>query len=238
MRYYGKYGIEHTSQQEPILSPRGHLTMSRDHFFFLIFYFLQPHLLHMEVARGQIRAAAANLHHSHQPHQIQAASATYAAACGNSGSLTHWARPGIDPASSWTLCQIPNLLSHNGNYWRYFLIVANWWKCSWHLAARNQRCYSAKQSPTGKNLSTHNVSGAAVEKSCYKVFIKFSYTKFTKIFLYCKFPNSAVFVTFDKILRSPKHLLKREMKLISSNLLKLYKNSLNTSMMYATGFGL
>ena len=38
-------------------------------------------------ARGQIGAAAAGLHHSHS----------------NAGSLTHWARPGIKPASFWIL---------------------------------------------------------------------------------------------------------------------------------------
>ena len=40
-------------------------------------------------ARGQIRATAGGLHHSHsQPRWIQDASATYATACGNAGSLT------------------------------------------------------------------------------------------------------------------------------------------------------
>ena len=35
--------------------------------------------------------------------QIQAASATYTIAHGNARSLTHWARPGIEPMSSWIL---------------------------------------------------------------------------------------------------------------------------------------
>ena len=34
---------------------------------------------------------------------IQAISANYDAACGNARSLTHRARPGVEPASSWTL---------------------------------------------------------------------------------------------------------------------------------------
>ena len=29
--------------------------------------------------------------------------------------LTHWARPGLGPTSSWMLCQVLNPLSHNGN---------------------------------------------------------------------------------------------------------------------------
>ena len=40
-----------------------------------------------------------------QPQQCQswAASATYTTAHGNDGSLTHWVRPGIEPATSWFL---------------------------------------------------------------------------------------------------------------------------------------
>ena len=34
---------------------------------------------------------------------VQVSSETYATACSNAGSLTHWARPGIKPASSWIL---------------------------------------------------------------------------------------------------------------------------------------
>ena len=34
---------------------------------------------------------------------------------GNTRSLTHWARPGIEPASSGTLHQVLNPLSHNRN---------------------------------------------------------------------------------------------------------------------------
>ena len=46
---------------------------------------------------------------SHQPmlqtqqRQIWAASVTYATAHSNAISLTHWSRPGIEPASSWML---------------------------------------------------------------------------------------------------------------------------------------
>ena len=53
-------------------------------------------------ARGWIWAAAASLYHSQQ-HQIQAASVTYTTAHGYIRSLTHWARPGIKPATSWIL---------------------------------------------------------------------------------------------------------------------------------------
>ena len=43
-----------------------------------------------------------------QPQQCQIpdSSATYAAACSNTRSSTHWVRPGIEPTSSWTLCWV------------------------------------------------------------------------------------------------------------------------------------
>ena len=50
-------------------------------------------------ARCQIRAVATGLHHSHS----NARSATYTTTHGNPGSLTHWARPGTKPVSSWIL---------------------------------------------------------------------------------------------------------------------------------------
>ena len=55
-------------------------------------------------ARGQIRPTAARLRTPQPPqHRIQATSVTYTTAHGNIRSLTHWARPGIEPASSWIL---------------------------------------------------------------------------------------------------------------------------------------
>ena len=59
--------------------------------------------------RGQIRAAAAVLHHSHSSARSESY-LTYAAACRNTGFLTHRARP-----SSQILCRVLNLLSHNRN---------------------------------------------------------------------------------------------------------------------------
>ena len=46
-------------------------------------------------------------------HWIQAASLTWAYS--STGSLTHWARPEMKPASSKRQCHVINLLSHNGN---------------------------------------------------------------------------------------------------------------------------
>ena len=44
------------------------------------------------------------------------ASATNAAVCGNAGSLSHSARPGVDSASSLRLHQVLNLLRHNEKF--------------------------------------------------------------------------------------------------------------------------
>ena len=64
-------------------------------------------------AKGWIRAATeAYATAMAEQHGIWAASA---APWGNVGSLAHWARPGIKPISSGTLCWVPNTLSHNGN---------------------------------------------------------------------------------------------------------------------------
>ena len=56
-------------------------------------------------ARGGIGAVAMA-----QPQQrgIRAASATYTAAHGKAGSLTHRVRPGIEPATSWFLVGFAN----------------------------------------------------------------------------------------------------------------------------------
>ena len=61
-----------------------------------------------------------------QPQQceIQALSATYTSAHGNSRSLTHWARPGIEPTSSWILVGLFPL-SHNRKSWCLVLLTFN-----------------------------------------------------------------------------------------------------------------
>ena len=68
------------------------LTMWPSYLFF--FFFLWLHLWHMEVPWLGVKSEM-------QLYQIHTASVTYTATCSN--SLTHWARPGIEPASSWIL---------------------------------------------------------------------------------------------------------------------------------------
>ena len=72
-------------------------------FFFFVFFRAAPVAHGGSQARGLIRAVAIGLRHSQQQHGIQAMSATYTTAHGNTRSLTHWARPAIEPSSSWIL---------------------------------------------------------------------------------------------------------------------------------------
>ena len=83
---------------------------------YIFFYFLRPHLQHMEVPGLEVKLEL-QLQSAPQPrqHQLQATSATYTTACSNARSLTHWVRPGIDPTFSGTLWQVLNMLSHNKN---------------------------------------------------------------------------------------------------------------------------
>ena len=73
-------------------------------------------LMTMPVAYGSSQASrSCRLMPQLWPHQIQAPSVTCIAAFSNTGSLTHWARPGIKPASSWRQHHVLNPLSHSGN---------------------------------------------------------------------------------------------------------------------------
>ena len=89
--------------------------------------------------RGQIGAAAASLHHSHSNNRSE----PYlwpTTTCSNTGSLTHWVRPGIQPTSSWRPHWVLiNPLSHSGNSWtkvlnfievKFFLYGQVWFLCS------------------------------------------------------------------------------------------------------------
>ena len=61
-------------------------------------------------ARGRIGAVATRLRQSHSNagSKPRLQSATYTAAQGNAGSLTHSARPRIEPATSWFLVGFVN----------------------------------------------------------------------------------------------------------------------------------
>ena len=96
------------------------------YFIFYLFIYLQPHLWHMEVPRLGVELEL-QLRTMPQPQQrqIPISSSTYTSACNNTGSLTHWVRWRIKPESSQRQCQVPNLLSHNGNacFFLYFYLI-------------------------------------------------------------------------------------------------------------------
>ena len=75
-------------------------------FFVCLFVccFLGPQMWHMEVPRlgVELELSCQPMPQS-QPRRIWAMSVTYTTAHGHPRSLTNWARPGIEPASSWIL---------------------------------------------------------------------------------------------------------------------------------------
>ena len=61
---------------------------------------------------------------------VWATSVTYTTAHSTAGSLTHWGRPGIEPASSWMLARLFPL-SHNGNSHNCFWLIVNSYVIIW-----------------------------------------------------------------------------------------------------------
>ena len=86
-------------------------------FFPFLFFFLKCLLVqHMEVPRLGTESQLQLLTYATAiASRIQATSATYAVACGNTGSLNHWLRPGIEPTSSRTPYWVLNSLNYNKN---------------------------------------------------------------------------------------------------------------------------
>ena len=71
---------------------------------FLPFSWAAPMAYGGSQARSLIGAVATSLRQSHSnTGPKRATSATYTTAHGNTRSLTHWVRPGIEPATSWFL---------------------------------------------------------------------------------------------------------------------------------------
>ena len=97
--------------EELILSKFLYFTTYR--FFFFCLFRATPVAYGGFRARGLIRATAAGLYHSYsnarsKPHLRTAPHTAH----GNAGSLTHWARPGIEPATSWFLVRFVSAVPH------------------------------------------------------------------------------------------------------------------------------
>ena len=79
-------------------------------FFFCLFVFSRatPAAYGGSQARSLIRTAATSLHQSHSNMGSEPCYVTYSTAKGNAGSLTHWARPAMEPATAWFLVGFVN----------------------------------------------------------------------------------------------------------------------------------
>ena len=116
---------------------------NRIHLYIYIFFLLLGlNMWHIEVPGP---GAKCRLIPQQQQHWIWASSATYTTACSNTISLTHWLRPAIKPETSWTLCQVLNLLCHNGNshlsniYWYLPCASSGSSLCSRDVAVNKKR---------------------------------------------------------------------------------------------------
>ena len=96
-------------------------------FYFFIFYFFvfsraTPEAYGDSHVRGLIGAVAAGLRQNHS-NLGSKPSETYTTAHGNAGSLTHWARPGIEPSTSWFLVRWVNHCTRWELQLLYFFIL-------------------------------------------------------------------------------------------------------------------
>ena len=83
-------------------------------FIYLVFWsFLGPLPQHVEVPRLGVKLELSATPQPQQ-HGIWAESATYTTAHGNAGPLTHWARSGLEPATSWLLVRFVNYCTRMG----------------------------------------------------------------------------------------------------------------------------
>ena len=82
--------------------------------------FLGPYPRHMAIPRLGLESELQLP--EPQQHQIWAMSVTYTTAHGNTGSLTHWARAGTEPATSWFLVGFVNRCAMTGTPSPVFVI--------------------------------------------------------------------------------------------------------------------
>ena len=111
------------------------LTVTTSFLFCFAFCFLGLHLWHMEVPGlgGQIRAVAANLHHSHSNGRSKPCLQPTLQLMAMLDPLIHWVMPGIKPASLWILVKFLTHWTTMGSPHRghscYYLscFLADWW---------------------------------------------------------------------------------------------------------------
>ena len=90
-------------------------------YFFFFFVFLGPYPRHMEIPSLGVKSELqlpAYTRATAMPDPSQATSVTYTTGHGTTRSLTHWASPGIEPASSWML-----VMMGTESWWE----LQKWW---------------------------------------------------------------------------------------------------------------
>lgn len=115
-----------------VINPLSHTENSL--YFCFIFFKAAPMAYWGSQARGQFRAVATGLHHSHSNTRSKL-HMTYTTAHVNTGSLTHWGRQGMESASSKILSDVfPQSQDRNPNFFNIvylqhcvkFSCTANW----------------------------------------------------------------------------------------------------------------
>ena len=107
---------------------------------FFVFFRATPMARGGSQARGPIGECSHWPTPQAQPRQIWATSVTYITVLGNTRSLTHWARPGITPATSWfpvrfvsaALWQELLMELLESVFYRFFFLI-NWKMFSYYL---------------------------------------------------------------------------------------------------------
>ena len=75
-------------------------------------------------ARGVTGAVATRLHQSHSNTRSKMCLPTYTTAHGNAGFLTHWARPGMESATSWFLVRFVSAALRQELWWCFLSILS------------------------------------------------------------------------------------------------------------------
>ena len=121
-------------------------------------------------ARGPVRAVASSL--CQRQHRIRAGSATYTTAHSNTGSLTHWARPGIELETSWSLVGFVNHCATTGTLGRDIYTHSSLITCGIRRPHLHPSPLSHRDSP-GYHLFSRN-KAEKVWKTWKKVLYSFS----------------------------------------------------------------
>ena len=141
-------------------------------FFFSPLFIAAPEAYGSSQVWGRVRATAASLYHADTEMQDLSRICDLRSSLGQCRSLTHWARPGIEPASSWTPCWVLNPLSHHGNSYFPSHLLFSWKKINarllpfqlwifWSEISVDRRLWDAKGKSLYWIIKGHTLSSRA-----------------------------------------------------------------------------